>query len=283
MPPIPKRRTATSTAAVDGFVIALAAVSVFPLFWMISTAFKPFDEIYQFPPALFPSQVTLGQFERLFGVSSGFTRMIGNSILVSTTTTLITMVLAAMAGYGLAKGRFRGRRLLLRSTLLAYVFPPILLVVPLFGILADLGYANTLPGLIAVYLIITFPFAVWLLTSYFATLPTELTEAARIDGASNMRAFWSIALPLTRPGLAAVAIFTFINTWNEFLFAFVIVGGGQNRTASVGLSAILRGAEGAEYGVLMAGSLIAMIPIIILFVFAQKHIVAGLTGGAVKG
>ena len=282
MPPIP-RHNATTRVGVSGVAIGLSIVSVFPLFWMISTAFRPFGEIYTFPPALLPSEPTIGQFRDLFGVAAGFTRTIGNSIVVTLVTTAITMVLAAMAGYGLAKGRFRGRRLMLRSTLLAYVFPPILLVVPLFGVLADLGYANTKSGLIATYLIITFPFAVWLLTSYFATLPNELMEAARIDGASNLRVFWSIALPLTRPGLAAVAIFTFINTWNEFLFAFVIAGGGDNRTVSVGLSAVLRGAEGAEYGVLMAGSVVAIVPIILLFVFAQRHIVAGLTGGAVKG
>ncbi|QOR70561.1 carbohydrate ABC transporter permease [Ruania alkalisoli] len=282
MPAIPQSRRASKVSS-GVLTVVLCCLSTFPLLWMVSTAFKPFDEIYQFPPSLLPHAPTLGQFEKLLGVSADFGRMVVNSTIVSVATTVITMVLAAMAGYGLAKGRFGGRRLLLKSTLLAYVFPPIMLVVPLFGVLADLGYANTRSGLVVAYMIITFPFALWLLTSYFATLPNELIEAARIDGASNLRVFWSIAMPLTRPGLAAVAIFTFINTWNEFLFAFVIAGGGENRTVSVGLSTILRGAEGAEYGVLMAGSTLAMIPIIVLFVFAQKHIVAGLTGGAVKG
>lgn len=282
MPAIPQSRSAAKVSS-GLLLVALCFLSAFPLAWMVLTAFKPFDEIYSFPPTLLPVSPTLSQFTKLFGVSSGFAMMLLNSAVVTLSTTVITMVLASMAGFGLAKGRFRGRRIILRGTLLAYVFPPIMLVVPIFGVLADLGWANTRFGLVVAYMIITFPFAVWMLTSYFATLPDELTEAARVDGASNLRVFWSIALPLTRPGLAAVAIFTFINTWNEFLFSFVIAGGGDKRTVSVGLAAILRGAEGAEYGVLMAGSVIAMLPIIALFIFAQKHIVAGLTGGAVKG
>lgn len=282
MPAVPQSRSAAKVSS-GLLLVALCFLSAFPLAWMVLTAFKPFDEIYSFPPTLLPVSPTLSQFTKLFGVSSGFAMMLLNSAVVTLSTTVITMVLASMAGFGLAKGRFRGRRIILRGTLLAYVFPPIMLVVPIFGVLADLGWANTRFGLVVAYMIITFPFAVWMLTSYFATLPDELTEAARVDGASNLRVFWSIALPLTRPGLAAVAIFTFINTWNEFLFSFVIAGGGDKRTVSVGLAAILRGAEGAEYGVLMAGSVIAMLPIIALFIFAQKHIVAGLTGGAVKG
>ena len=262
----------------------MVAIAVFPLIWLILTSIKPFDEVYTFPPEYIPNNPGLNNYDQLLNSEGAdFPRMIRNSLVITVSTTAITLALSAMAGYGLARGRFRGRILLLRGTLLAYLFPPILVVVPMFVLIADLGFAGTYRGGIAAYVVFMFPFATWLLASYFATLPRELEEAALVDGASNFRSFFEVALPLTRPGLAAVAVFTFINVWNEFLLALIIVGGGENRTLSVGLNNLLTSDEGAKLGLLAAGSMIAIFPVIVLFISAQRHIVQGLTGGAVKG
>jgi len=266
------------------FLSIAVVLALFPFVWLVVTSLKPFDEVYSFPPTLLPENPTVRNYDQLLtGTEATFPRMIVNSFVVSASTTAITLVLAAMAGYGLGRGRFRGRVLLLRSTLLAYLFPPILVVVPLFVIIANLGWSGTYRGAIAAYVVFMFPFATWLLTSYFAAMPRELEEAARVDGASNFRTFWSVVLPLTRPGLAAVAVFTFINVWNEFLLALVIIGGGENRTLAVGLNNLLSSDEGSKLGLLAAGSIIAIVPVGVLFIAAQRHIVRGLTVGAVKG
>lgn len=261
-------------------LIACSIFAVFPLVFMVFTSLKPFNEIYTFPPRLLPSSPTLGQYEQLL-TTTDFLWLIGNSLMVCLTATAISTVLAALSGYALARSRFRGRILLLRSTLVAYIFPPVLIVVPLFTIFSSAGLTNSYSALIAAYVMLTFPYAVWMLTAYFAKIPKAIEEAATIDGCSPYRIFGSIAVPLVGPGLAAVTIFSFITTWSEFLLSFVIVGGGDKRTVSVGLQQFLSGDE-AQWGLLMAGSTLALAPVLILFVLGQRQIIGGLTSGAVK-
>lgn len=261
-------------------LIVLSIFAAFPMLFMILTSIKPFSEIYTFPPDLFPHAPTLEQFDQLL-TTTDFLWLIGNSLIVCLTATAITTLLASTAGYALARSRFRGRILLLRGTLLAYIFPPVLIVVPLFTIFAAAKLANSYTALIAAYVMLTFPYAVWMLSSYFAKIPKAIEEAATIDGCSPYRIFWSIAIPLVGPGVAAVTIFSFITTWSEFLFSLIIVGGGPKRTVSVGLQQFLSGDE-AQWGLLMAGSVLALAPVVILFLIFQRQIVGGLTSGAVK-
>lgn len=261
-------------------LIVLSLFAVFPLLFMLFTSIKPFSEIYVFPPNLLPREPTLAQYDELLSTTD-FLWLIGNSILVCVVSTVISTILASLAGYALARSRFRGRILLLRGTLLAYIFPPVLIVVPLFTIFSSVGLTNSYTALIAAYVMLTFPYAVWMLTSYFAKIPRAIEEAATIDGCSPYRIFGSIAVPLVGPGLAAVTIFSFITTWSEFLFSFVIVGGGDKRTVSVGLQQFLTGDE-AKWGLLMAGSALALAPVLLLFLFGQRQIIGGLTSGAVK-
>ncbi|MDO5644865.1 MAG: carbohydrate ABC transporter permease [Dermabacter sp.] len=261
-------------------LIVMSVFAAFPLVFMVLTSIKPFGEIYTFPPAFFPRNPTTAQYDQLL-TTTDFMWLVGNSLFVCLTATGITTILASTAGYALARSRFRGRILLLRGTLLAYIFPPVLIVVPLFTIFAAADLANSYTALIAAYVMLTFPYAVWMLTSYFAKIPKAIEEAATIDGCSPYRTFWTIAVPLVGPGIAAVTIFSFINTWSEFLFSLVIVGGGDKRTVSVGLQQFLSG-DVAQWGLLMAGSVIALAPVIVLFLIFQRQIIGGLTSGAVK-
>lgn len=275
-----RRRFKNMPLPAHAILIACSVFAVFPLVFMVFTSLKPFDEIYTFPPGLLPSSPTVDQYTQLL-TTTDFLWLIGNSLLVCLSATAISTVLAALAGYALARSRFRGRILVLRSTLIAYIFPPVLIVVPLFTIFSSVGLTNSYSALVAAYVMITFPYAVWMLTAYFAKIPKAIEEAASIDGCSPYRTFISIAVPLVGPGIAAVTIFSFITTWSEFLLSFVIVGGGDKRTVSVGLQQFLSGDE-AQWGLLMAGSTLALAPVLILFVLGQRQIIGGLTSGAVK-
>lgn len=261
-------------------LILLAIFAIFPLVFMISTSLKPFNEVYTFPPDLFPSSPTTKQYADLLSTTN-FLRFVANSVFVCITATAISTLLSSMAAYALARGRFAGRLIILRSTLLAYIFPPVLIVVPLFVMFSSFGLTNSYTALISSYVMLTFPYAVWMLTSYYSKVPIAIEEAARIDGLSPYQIYTRIATPLVAPGLAAVTIFSFITTWSEFLFSFIFVGGGDRKTVSVGLQQFLAGDE-AEWGLLMAGSAIALAPVLILFLLGQKQIIGGMTSGAVK-
>ncbi|WP_416900832.1 carbohydrate ABC transporter permease [Micromonospora echinospora] len=259
----------------------LVAVAVFPLLWIAMSALKPDEELYGKPATWWPHRIDLGFYQRVVE-GTPFLQFMLNSTIVAVVSTLVVVVLAAMAGYGLARGRFRGRGLLLRGVLTAYMFPTILFVVPLFTAVAKAGLTGSYTGIVIVHVVFNFPFCTWLMTQYFQTLPVEIEEAGRADGLGNLGVFWRIALPLAAPGLATTAIFGFINSWNEFLLSLVILGGGDRRTLPVGIYNFV-GSEVADFGPLMAATTLALIPTLVLFVFVQRRITGGLTGGAVKG
>jgi multiple sugar transport system permease protein len=260
---------------------AFALFSLFPLYWMLASSVRPYAELTATPPRLFSSSFDIGSYLTVLR-SSPFLRMFWNTLLISTITTVVTVALGAMAGHSLARMRFRGRLIISRSVLLAYIFPQILLVVPLFVAMVNLGLANTYTGLILTYLTFSFPFCMWMLTAYFQGVPVELEQAARIDGATNFGVFWRIVLPLARPGLAAAAIFTFIHAWNEFLYALVLLNSQNNQTLSIGLYRMV-GGELMRWAELLASTSMMVLPILVAFLFLQRHFVSGLTAGAVKG
>jgi ABC-type glycerol-3-phosphate transport system permease component len=262
-------------------LIPLLVFAIFPLLWMALSSVKSPEELYSYPPTWIPEKLDWGYYRRVLD-GTPFTDFVVNSAVVGVFSTAIVVILAAMAGFGLARGKFAGRLLLSRGVLVAYVFPTILYAVPLFTVVSRVGLAGTYPGIIIVHVVFNFPFCTWLMMQYFRTLPKEIEEAGRIDGLTNLGVFARVALPLAAPGLATTAIFGFINSWNEFLLSFVILGGGDRRTLPVGIYSFV-GSEVADWGPLMAATTMAVVPTLVLFLVIQRRISGGLTGGAVKG
>jgi ABC-type glycerol-3-phosphate transport system permease component len=207
---------------------------------------------------------------------------IRNSIVVAGMTTLLAVAVGAPCAYAIARLRFRGKAVILAGVLAVSMFPQVSIVSPLFLVLRAAGLINTFPGLVIPYLTFAMPLSVWLLVGFFRQLPLEIEEAAMMDGASRVRAFWSVVVPLARPGLTTTAILTFLYCWNEFLFALSFTLGPERHTVPVAI-ALFRGQYQVAWGQVLAGAVVATIPVALLVLVAERRIVAGLTAGAVKG
>ena len=274
-----------STALRTGQYVSLAAYVVFlafPLLWLLSTAFKSTREIALGATSLFPSDPTLGNFgdaiDRANLVDAGL-----NSLVVAIGTTILTVVLALPAAYGLARFRTVLRPVTLGWVLVSQVFPTILVIIPLFLILKQFKLIDSLTGLTIVYVVFTLPFCLWMLIGFVTNIPVELEEAGAMDGAGRLRILVSIVFPLLRPGVVATALFAFISSWNEFLFALVLIQTPDRVTLPLTLSRFV-GAEGqVQLGALAAASLLATIPSLIFFALIQGRLTSGLLSGAVKG
>jgi multiple sugar transport system permease protein len=275
----------TSTATRTGQYVALTAYVVFlafPLLWLLSTAFKSTREIAVGATSLFPSDPTLGNFgdaiDRANLVDAGL-----NSLVVAIGTTILTVVLALPAAYGLARLRTVLRPITLGWVLVSQVFPTILVIIPLFLILKQFKLIDSLTGLTIVYVVFTLPFCLWMLIGFVTNIPVELEEAGAMDGAGRLRILVSIVFPLLRPGVVATALFAFISSWNEFLFALVLIQTPDKVTLPLTLSRFV-GAEGqVQLGALAAASLLATIPSLVFFALIQGRLTSGLLSGAVKG
>jgi ABC-type glycerol-3-phosphate transport system permease component len=259
----------------------LVAVVLFPFYWMVVSSFKTDQELFELTPTLVPRTPSLGFYERLM-VGTPFVRYFLNSTIVALTTTAIVIVVATLAAYSLARFQFRGREPFALSMLVGQMFPSVLLAIPLFVMLSSLQLLNSYTGLVMAYITFALPFCTWMLRGYFMTVPLDLEEAAMIDGATRLGAMTRITLPLAAPGIAATAILGFLLAWNEYLFAAVFINRDELKTLPVGLSGYIS-PWFVDYGVLMAGSVMASIPVVIFFILVQKYIIAGLTAGAVKG
>jgi multiple sugar transport system permease protein len=274
-----------STALRTGQYVSLAAYVVFlafPLLWLLSTAFKSTREIALGATSLFPSDPTLRNFgdaiDRANLVDAGL-----NSLVVAIGTTILTVVLALPAAYGLARFRTVLRPVTLGWVLVSQVFPTILVIIPLFLILKQFKLIDSLTGLTIVYVVFTLPFCLWMLIGFVTNIPVELEEAGAMDGAGRLRILVSIVFPLLRPGVVATALFAFISSWNEFLFALVLIQTPDRVTLPLTLSRFV-GAEGqVQLGALAAASLLATIPSLIFFALIQGRLTSGLLSGAVKG
>ncbi|MGI8691051.1 MAG: ABC transporter permease subunit [Thermomicrobiales bacterium] len=265
--------------------VALAILLFFvlaPFYWMIITAFKSELQVTSQQGNVFwPHPWTFGQFQKLTS-EHPFWTWFRNSAIVAICTTLISVTFAALAGYALARLRFRGAQGLTGIVLLTYLVPSALLFIPLYQILSKLHLINTLGSLIITYPTFALPFATWLMMGYFRGIPEELENAAMIDGATRFQAFRRVTLPLATPALLAVALFTFTNSFNEFLLAFVFITKQGLQTLPVGLQSMIFG-DIYPYGQLMAGALLMAIPVVVLYSYGQKFLVEGLTAGSVKG
>jgi len=277
-------RRASSLVSGLGSSVALAGLLLFvlgPLYWIAVTAFKTEGQVVMRDHDLWPTPWTLAQFGALF-VNQPFGRWYLNTLLVSAASTAVALVCAALAGYALARLRFRGAQGFTVTVLLTYVMPGALLFIPLYQLLIGVRLTDSLWSLVVTYPTFTLPFATWLLTGYFASIPVELEEAALVDGCSRLQALWRVVLPLAKPGLLAVALFTLTNAWNEFLFAFVFITKDEYKTLPVGMQSMIAG-DVVPQGQLAAASLLVSIPVVIMYAFGQRFLTEGLTAGAVKG
>jgi multiple sugar transport system permease protein len=268
-------------------LVVLIAVSLlflvawaFPIVWSLLNSLKTEQDVLAYPPKLF-FKPTLGAYrDVLFGSSSILPNLI-SSCIISVGTTIVTMVLAVPAAYALARLRFRGKRLAGFYVLATQMLPPVGIIIPYFLVLRNIGWIDTYQGIILIYLSFSLPFAIWLLVSYFEDIPFEMEEAAYLDGASRLRTLWRIIMPQVRGGIAVTVVFVFLNAWNEFLFA-VVLSGNTVRPVTIAMFNFVS-VEQTLWSKLAAVSVLAMLPVVVLGVLAQKHIVKGLTVGAVKG
>jgi multiple sugar transport system permease protein len=265
-------------AALGAYLLFLG----FPLVWMLSTSFKPPPELVRLHPSLIPESPTVDNYVQAF-TEQALGRAALNSLQVSLASAVLTVLLAVPAAYALARFRTRLRGVALGWVLVSQLFPFVLLVIPLFLILREVGLANSHAGLVLVYVVWSLPFALWLLQGFVRSIPRELEEAAATDGATRLQILRRVVAPLLAPGVVATALFAFISAWNEFFFALVLLKTPDLATLPVMLARFV-GAEGvARLGPLAAGSLLATLPSLLFFALIQRRLAAGLLAGAVKG
>lgn len=274
-------RTVGKYLLVYGLGMIFVLFSTLPLLWGISTALKIPSEVYAFPPTWIPKTLTFDNFVQVVQ-NQNLIRAFFNTLIIASGTTLVALVVGVLGGYGFARYRFPGRNMLLWSVLFTKLFPRVVVIVPFFVTLRNLQMMNTYQGLILVYLMVTFPVAIWLLKGFFDKIPVEVEEAAVIDGCNLPQLLWHVIIPMSRPALVAVAMYSFILAWNEFLFALVFTNGLERRPLSIALAFFID-ENGIRWGELMAASVVMSLPAIIVFTFAQKLLVRGLSDGAVKG
>jgi multiple sugar transport system permease protein len=278
------RQQARSNAGPLARLLVLTPLLVFvlfPFYWIITTSLKTTTQISERRSIFWPEPATTEQYTSLLR-DTPFLTWLMNSVFVAALSTLVSVALASLAAYALSRLRFRGAGLLTTLLLITYLLPGTLLFIPLYQTLTTMGVINSHTALIITYPTFLLPFATWVLMGYFRSIPIELEEAARIDGASQLYIFWRITLPLAAPAILSVTLFAFTNAWNEFLFAFVFITSESLRTLPIGLQSLVVG-DILPWGKLMAASLLTAIPVAVLYVYAQRFLSEGLTVGAVKG
>ena len=255
--------------------------AVFPFYWMVVTSLRPESQLFNRPPSLVPDDITLRHYVGLL-VGGAFWRHALNSLFLTVCVTALSILVSLTAGYALARYRFRGSTMLPALMLYGQMFPAVLLLIPFFVQFRALGWIDSLWALVLVYLSYMLPLCVWLMRGFFAQVPFALEDAARMDGCTRWQAFWRVIVPMARPGIIAVATWSMIHAWNEFLFASVLISSAEKRTLPRGLSALI-GQYTTDWGMLMAGGVLTALPIVAIFFALQRHLVSGLGGGAVKG
>ncbi len=264
----------------------ITAITLYPVALVLKKAFSP-GTGFALSPSPLPSEFSLEHFRALLSAKGAdgdllFLRYAFNSALVALATTVVGVGLSCTAAYALSRREFAGRKASLTSFLVVQMFPATLLIMPLYVVLNKLGLLNSLLGLVLVYATTAIPFCVWTLKGYFDTLPKELEEAARIDGASHWGVFFKIVLPLARPGIAVTALFSFMTAWNEFILASTFMTNENSYTLPVLLQSSVH-EYGANWGMFAAGAILTSLPVMILFYVLQKYLVGGLTAGSVTG
>lgn len=261
-------------------IFILFTLILFPLYFMVTTAFKFEKEIYSELTWL-PRDPTLINFRDVI-VNFHIPLYLSNTLIVALSTTAIVVVISVLAAYALTRLRFPGRAAMARGVLFVYLIPGSLMLIPMYLIIVKAGLKDTFPGLIIANMSFSVPFCTWLMMGYLRTLSGEIEEASLIDGCTRMQSLWHIVIPLSIPAIITASIFIFNNVWNEFIFALVLAQDDRHKMISVGLANFYR-SDYYMVGPMMAGSLIAMTPVLVLYILAQRHVVGGLAAGAVKG
>jgi multiple sugar transport system permease protein/raffinose/stachyose/melibiose transport system permease protein len=255
-------------------------IVLLPFFWMFSVSLKPPEEPFAIPARLLPENPTLDNYASAFYPE--FRRYFLNSIIVSAATVVISISAGLLAAYSFSRFRLWLLTALLIGVILAQMFPVGAMIIPIYQLMRDFDLLNTYVSLILAYITITLPVAIWMLRGFIRGIPVDLEEAAMVDGATRLQAFWRVIVPLARPGIVATAVWIIVVTWQEFLFALAFTSTREMRTLPVGMNDFI-GQYGIRYGELMASSVMVSVPIIVLFFFLQRYFVAGLTAGATKG
>jgi multiple sugar transport system permease protein len=255
--------------------------ALFPIYWIVKISFTPDRKLFKEAARLWPSSLTLDHFSTLFS-GTPFLVYFKNSLIVSGSTAILVVLLAALAGYALSRFRFAGAGLARGFLLATQIFPLVLLITPLYRIFATLGLINTLPGLVLIYVVFNLPFAVFLMQGFFDNVPAELEEAALIDGCTRFAAFRRVVLPMTLPGIVATLGFAFTGAWSELLFGLMFINSDANKTVAVGLLNFV-GKFGVDWGQITAAAVISLLPVFLFFGIIQRYLISGLTVGAVKG
>ncbi len=278
----PRSARLTRRAGLNAVAVVVALLALFPVYWMVLTSFRQGDDIRTPSPSFFPTNATLDNFRRVFEREYFWTAL-KNSAMVTGVVVSLALVVAFLAAVALSRFRVRGRTAFLVTVLVVQMIPAEALIISLFRILDGRHLTNSVIGLALTYLVFVLPFTIWTLRGFVSGVPFELEEAAMVDGASRIGAFFRVTLPLVAPGLVATGIFAFIQAWNEFIFALVIMNKPEQQTAPVWLQAFNEGARGTDWGGVMAGSTLLALPVIVFFLIVQRKVTAGLTAGAVKG
>ncbi|SEE94225.1 carbohydrate ABC transporter permease [Ruania alba] len=277
------RRGGPPAARVAIWIGLIAAVffALFPVYWMVLTSITPRDEVFQFPPRFFPTSVTLEHYQSFFQTPQLLVYL-GNSVLVSVATAVGTVAVASLAAYSLSKFEYRGAKSVTVLIWTSQMFPNALLLITIYLMFDTMGMLDTYWALILSFMTFTLPLCTFVLKGYFDTIPDEMLEAARIDGANERTLIIRILLPVAIPGMIAAGLFAFIRGWNDFIYALTLVG-PDKRTLPPGLVTEFMGEFQAEWPALMAASLITSAPIVVTFVILQRYFIEGLTVGSVKG
>lgn len=275
-----RRTKLITTVGTYVILVCVVALILFPIYWMVITSLKLPREIFRLP-SLWPDVFTSQNYRKLIN-EDDFLVNIKNSLIVACSVTLISLCISSFAAYSVVRFRYRFKGVIGRVILFAYLTPTSLLFIPLSIIMARMNLGNSLKGLILVYLTFSLPLSTWLLQGYFRGVPRELEEQAMVDGSTRMGALFRILLPLSAPGLAAVAVFTFTGAWNELLLALILITSESNRTVPLGINYLIT-SDVLPWGPLMAGAVLSSLPVMILYFLAQRFMVQGMTSGSVKG
>jgi multiple sugar transport system permease protein len=252
----------------------------FPILWMFFTSLKSNTEIFALPPRLLPDRFTIVAYLSIFG-DPAKVRFFINSYLVAGVVTLLTLLIAILTAYGFSRYSFRFKNTLNVFIISTQTVPPITLLIPYFGMVVTFGIFDTYFALILTYMVFTLPYAILLMTGYLNTLPRELDEAVQVDGGSSWTALWRVVVPLSVPGIVATAVYTFLLAWNEFLFALTLTKSMDMRTVPIGIE-LLMGQHAFEWNEMMAMSVLGSLPLLVLYLIAQRYFLAGMTAGSVK-
>ena len=267
---------------VYGLLVVFSIIMLFPIAWMISSTFKSRADLFVLPPQWIPLHPTLANFHKVLGYPAIRIYAL-NSIVLSTATTAICIILASLAGYSLSRYRFPGRNSIMIFLLATQMFPLVMFLIPLYRLWNQLHISNTLLSLILTYLSVALPLTIWLMKSFFDTIPVDLEEAAMVDGCSRWGALWRVVFPLAAPGIMASGLFAFLVSWDEYLYTFTLISDDKLRTLPVGLVLRYFGQFSYDWDQIMTLSLLMSLPIMLLFTVFQRYLLQGLTAGAVKG